>query len=210
MKPCTTIRALAACKALPFGLSGTLGRLTIAAVCGVGLAAGAAAQNFPAVSAGGCPYVSSPRDVTMEIVEIRYVDSVPGVDGNSMRIPSEHSAKFRVAVVTVKVRKPIGKRLTLAAADLTLHYNHGASQEVAPCEGMSGFSRKIDDERGIKLFRGQGPGWIKQSTGIRLTDLSEVYFDAVFSLIEPQIREVWLYVAQPAMSKPFTTNGWNP
>ena len=34
-------------------------------------------------------------------------------------------SKFRVALVTIKITKPSGRRISIAAADLTLHYYHG-------------------------------------------------------------------------------------
>jgi len=175
----------------------------IAAAYVLGMASNAAAQTE-------CPYLILSRDVTLEIAEIKFIDQVQGVDGNSLRVPTEQQDKFRLALVTIRIKKPAGKRLTVAAADFTLHYNHGSSQEVAPCEGISTFTRNLDDERGMKLFRGAGPGWVKQTTGLKATEASEIYMDAVFHLIEPEIREVWLCVAQPVTEKCFLTNGWSP
>jgi hypothetical protein len=173
-------------------------------------AAGVAAAQGVATPPNECPYVLLSRGVTMEIAEIKYVESVQGVDGNTLKMPAEQIDKFRLGVVTVRVEKPTGKRLAIAAADLTLHYNHGQSQEVSPCEGLSTFTRQPDEERPVKLFKGAGPGWIKQTTGLRATEASEIYFDAIFHLVEPDIREVWLCVGQPSTPKAFPTAGWTP
>jgi len=170
--------------------------------CLFGLAwAGTAAAQFE------CPYQGLPEGVSMEIAEIRYVEEVRGVDGNVLRIAPEQRDRFRIALVTIRVTKPAGRRLTVAAADFTLHYNHGSAQEVAPCEGISSFSRELEGERNMKMPRMMGPGWIKQTTGLRATEATEVYFDAVFHLVEPEIREVWLCVAQPTRPQAFLTRG---
>jgi hypothetical protein len=55
------------------------------------------------------------------------------------RIPDPAADEYRFAVVTLRITKPAGASLTLAAADLTRHYYHGQDMEVAPCEGLSGF-----------------------------------------------------------------------
>lgn len=144
----------------------------------------------------------------MEIAEIKYVDRVEGQGGVTLKVPPDRLNQFRIAFVTIRVKKPAGKAITVAAADLTLHYNHGGSQEVAPCEGISTFSKNLDDERPLTIYRQSGPGWVKQTTSLRSTEATEVYFDALFHLIEPEIREVWLCVAQPTTERGFLTSGW--
>jgi hypothetical protein len=62
----------------------------------------------------------------------------------------------------------------------------------------------------MKMFNTSGPGWVKQKTGVRSSQASVVYLDAVFHLIEPTISEVWLCVAQPSKPLPFKTKGWSP
>lgn len=160
------------------------------------------------VRAGDCPYLIRPSEVTMEIAEVKFVEAIQGQNGVVARVPQEKLDNFRIAVATIRVRKPAGKRLTLAAADLTLHYNHGNSHEVAPCEGISSFSRNADDERDIRINSPAGPGWIKQTTGVRATEATEVYFDAVFHLIERTICEMWLCVGQPTTERARITSGW--
>lgn len=157
-----------------------------------------------------CPYNLGTEDVEMEIVNIIFTDHVPGVTGNRMTVEGERLEKFRIAIVTVKVKKPAGKRLSVAAADLTLHYEAGSTLDVAPCEGLSTFSQVMDMDRPINLPSVAGPGWVKQTTGARCTQADEVYFDATFRGIEPEIGKVWLCVGQPTTTTPFISRGWKP
>jgi len=155
-----------------------------------------------------CPYLVRFDQVKMSIAEIRYTTEIQGMDGNRMKMPQDKQDKFRYAVVAIRVRKPAGMRLSLAAADLTIHYYHGTAIEAAPCEGISTFSTTLDVDRPMKLPRMQGPGWTKMTTGARATQASEVYFDAVFAMVEPDTREVWLCVGQPTTTQPYISKGW--
>jgi len=160
------------------------------------------------VAPKSCPYLVRFDQVKMEIVEIAYTDEVEGVDGNRMKLSEEKRKHFRLALVTVRVRKPAGMRLSVAAADFTIHYYHGGEPEVAPCEGISSFSQALDVDRPMKLPRTQGPGWVKQTTGARSTQAAEVYIDTVFAMVEPDTREVWICVGQPTTTQPFMSQGW--
>jgi len=155
-----------------------------------------------------CPYVVPFQQVKMEIVEIMFTDEVPGVNGNRMRLTGERKKKYRLGVVAIKVQKPAGMRLSVAAADFTIHYYHGDQTEVAPCEGISTFSSTLDVDRPMMLPRMQGPGWVKQTTGARCTQASVVYIDAVFALMEPDTRECWICVAQPTTTRAYVSRGW--
>ena len=77
--------------------------------------------------------------VTAEIANAQFFVEVPGVNGNRMQLPPNRRDIHRLAVVTIRITKPAGQRLAVAAADLTLHYWHGSEAEVVPCEGLSGF-----------------------------------------------------------------------
>ena len=158
----------------------------------------------------GCPYATPMDQVQMEIVEIFFTRKVAGVDGNHMEISDEKADQFRLGVVTIKVTKPAGMTLSIAAADLTLHYYHGNNTECAPCEGLSSFSSILEVDRPIKLPRMDGPGFTKQTTGVRSSGASVVYLDAVFGYLEPSISECWLCVGQPSTMGPFLSEGWNP
>ena len=79
-----------------------------------------------------CPLTVSPS-VKMEVTNIIFMDKLQGIGGRSLTIPDDKHDQWRLGVVTIKITKPAGSRLTLAAADLTLHYYHGDKTEVAPC-----------------------------------------------------------------------------
>jgi hypothetical protein len=150
-----------------------------------------------------CPLVVSLSDVKMEIVDVDFTDQV-----DEWELSEEMLEDYRLAVVTVRVEKAKGQSLTLAAADLTLHYFYGSDEEVAPCEGLSNFTKVEDVDRSMELPSTAGPGWVKQTTGTKSTESSVVYFDAVFSGIEPNTSKLWICLAQPTQTKPFETDGW--
>ena len=131
-----------------------------------------------------------------------------GVDGNRMAVPQDRRDKYRYALVTLRIRKPAKLKLTIAAADLALHYFHGNEAEVAPAEGLSTFSTTLDGERPLRIPQMQGPGWVKQTTGTRATEAAEIFCDAAFALVEPDVRECWIAVGQPSTQAPFVSKGW--
>jgi hypothetical protein len=155
-----------------------------------------------------CPLTLDLKKMGVQIDNIAYVEEVPGIDGNSMKLDDEQRPKFRVALVTLKITKPAGTKLTLAAADLTLHYINGGGSEVTVCEGLSIFSTAKDQDRPVKLPRQSGPGFVKQVTGPAATQASTVYVDAVFGFIEPDISDAWIAVGQPSTVAPYATTGW--
>ena len=189
----------------------------VAAVPALILYSAVGTRLFPQVLAGGsttrgCPHLVDLQQVKMEVAQIIFVDLVDGAGGTRLRVPDDQRDKFRIAVVTVRVKKPAGMRIEMAAADLTLHYYHGTEVEVAPCEGISAFATVLDIDRQVNLARMPGPGWVKMTTMPRSTQATEVYFDAVFDKVEPDTREVWLCVAQPTTLEPFLcpTPAWRP
>ena len=155
-----------------------------------------------------CPLTLDLKRVGVQIDGIAFVEEVPGLDGNSMKLNDEQRPKFRVAVVTLKITKAAGAKLTLAAADLTLHYNNAEGPEVTVCEGLSIFSTAKDMDRPVKLPRQSGPGFVKQVTGPAATQATTVFVDAVFGFIEPEISEAWIAVGQPTTAAPYATTGW--
>jgi hypothetical protein len=164
-------------------------------------------------SGGGksCPLVLAyDQGIKAEVVGIIFTDEVQGSSGNRMRLNEDQKAKMRIGVVSIKITKPAEQRLTLAAADVTLHYFHGENAEVSPCEGISAFSTNNDADRPMELSRTMGPGFVKQTTGARATAASEVYIDAVFGFIEPNTSEVWICLGQPGVKQGFKTKGWFP
>jgi len=145
--------------------------------------------------------------VKIEIANVKFEVEIQGVDG-PMRMPENRRDKYRLALVTLRIRKPPGMKLTIAAADLTFHYYHGTDPEVAPAEGLSYFSTSIDGDRPMKLWQSMGPGWVKQTTNPRATEAGELYVDVVFHMIEPDTRECWVGIAQSCQQAPYIAKGW--
>jgi hypothetical protein len=163
----------------------------------------------PAPSALECPLLLDfSRGITGDVVDVQFIDEIQGVQGNKIKLNDEQKKKARLALVTVKITKPAGKRLTLAAADMTLHYNHGDQTEVAPCEGLSAFSTTNDGDRAMNLSQSMGPGFVKSPTAAKCIAAGTVYVDGVFAFMEGDTREVWVCLGQPVSRKPFATQGW--
>jgi len=168
-----------------------------------------AQSTFPQF-AKPCPMVMDFRqNMKAEIINVVFSEEVVGVKGNKMSIPDKVKDKQRLAVVTIKITKPPGRRLVVPAADFTLHYYHGNVPEVAPCEGISEFTATEDTARPIDLSTCAGPGFVKQQTRTRTTQAGVVYMDAVFGYMEPDTKECWICVGQPGVVEPFVTNGWS-
>lgn len=169
-------------------------------------------QSSVPESSKSCPMVLDSRlGITTEVVKVVFVDEVVGSEGNMMKIPDRLKPHIRLAIATIKIVKPPGLRLTLPAADLTLHYYAGAQSQKAetmPCEGLSEFTTALESERPINLNSGGGPGFLKQSTRTKSTRAGVLYMDAVFCYIEPAIKECWVCVAHPTTTQPFITQGW--
>jgi hypothetical protein len=189
---------------------GTLAALAmvLAVCCPVAALAATADRGLVSLAGGRCPYVTLQGQATAEIAAITFTDVVHGINGVRMKIPDAMKKKFRIALVTIRVRKPAGMRLTIPAAALTLHYYHGSDTECAPCEGISSFSRTLDMDRPVRMSKNPGPGFVKQTTGARSTQSTEVYFEAVFNFIERDIKRCWLCVGQPSASQAYVTQGW--
>jgi hypothetical protein len=148
------------------------------------------------------------QGIRAELVDLSFVETV--ADGTrTMTVAGDKKGRYRLGIATVKISKPAGTRLTLACADLTLHYYHGEEAEVVPCEGMSLFTSRIDSEREVLLGNSDGPGFLKKSTAPRTTETDTVYVDVLFASMEPDTREAWIAVAQVAdRTRPFVSRGW--
>lgn len=149
-----------------------------------------------------CP-LTVESSVKMEVTNIIFMDKLQGIGGRSLTIPDDKHDQWRLGVVTIKITKPAGSRLTLAAADLTLHYYHGDKTEVAPCEGLSTFSLEDNVDRPVEFSPSMGPGFVKQTTGARATQESVIYLDAIFCFIEPDTTEIWVCVGRPITPQGF-------
>ena len=156
-----------------------------------------------------CPLTLGPQ-CQVEIDSIIFMDQLE-VTRYKYKISEEKLYKMRYALVCLKITKPTGKRLTLAAADLTLHYYNGEDTEVAPCSGLSTFGKYNDADRPYQLRQYSGPGFTKKTTGARSTQSGVVYIDALFQAMEPDTKECWICVAQPTTSQPYVcpTPAWS-
>ncbi len=151
-----------------------------------------------------CPHVMElGPQCQVEIVRMSFTDHVESLL-YLHQIPDSAREEYRFAVVTLKITKPVGQGLSLAAADLTLHYYHGNETEVAPCEGLSWFKSDSEAEMPILMNPVPGPGFIKQTTSPEGTAGTTVYIDAVFGFMEPNTRECWICLGHPATTEPFT------
>jgi len=118
-------------------------------------------------------------------------------------IPPALHGQYRFAVATLKITKPAGETVSLAAADVTLHYYHGDETDVAPCEGLSWFKSDPGADVPMHMNMMSGPDHIRQITGSGTTGNTVVYIDAVFTLMEPDTKECWICLARPTTTEPF-------
>jgi len=150
-----------------------------------------------------CPYhMQLGPQYQMEIVRMSFTSRIESLL-YARQFPDSATEEYRFAVVTLKITKPAGASLSLAAAALTLHYYHGNETEVAPCEGLSWFKSDADLDVPILMNPIPGPGFIKQTTGPAGASGAVVYIDAVFGFMEPDIRECWICIGRPAATEPF-------
>lgn len=126
----------------------------------------------------------------------------------TVRVSEDDMDKYRIAIITLRIQKPAGEELKLAAADVTLHYYYDSKEETAPCDGISVFSSVLDVDRVLKTGK-CSPGWLKQTTGTRTTAAATIYVDVAFRQIEPDISQMWVCVAKPVTAE-YSTKGWKP
>jgi hypothetical protein len=172
------------------------------------LGLGAMYQGRMAGNAESKPSRTCPHDVQLgpqcqiEIVSMSFTNRLEGPLFRR-QIPDTEGQEYRFAVVTLRITKPAGESLSLAAADLTLHYYHGEETEVAPCEGLSRFKSDAAADVPILMSLIPGPGFLKQTTDPAGTRGAIVYIDAVFSYMEPDTRECWVCIGHPTTTEPF-------
>lgn len=142
------------------------------------------------------------NSVKFKIVGAYFVDTLQGVNAK-WRDTSD--GKYRGLVLTVEVKKPAQKALSLHANDFSLHYYYGKdSTDVSPCHGVSGFSTVKGVDRPMKLSQ---TGRVASETGAATSSADTVYVDLFFQGFEPNTRELHLLMAQPCAA-PFSTSGW--
>ncbi|NLV32572.1 MAG: hypothetical protein GXY47_15625 [Acidobacteria bacterium] len=150
------------------------------------------------------------QGIKAELTGLVFVDEVR--DGTRwMRINADKKDKYRLGIATLRISKPAGTRLTLACADVTLHYYHGENNEVAPCEGLSSFVSSADSDRDISLSTTNGPGFLKKQTSVRATEATTVYIDVLFGYMEQDVGGAWVAIGQVCdREKGFASSGWKP
>lgn len=150
-----------------------------------------------------CPYVLDLKEVRAEIVSAKLVRKTMGT--NRRMEVKKGQCGVRIAVLRIKITKPARKRLTLAGADLTLHYYVGNEPRVATCSGLSSFSASKDAHPQMELSRVSGPGLMKRTTGVKSTRARVIYLDAVFGNVNRDafVRGAWVCIAQPTSTRPF-------
>lgn len=166
--------------------------------------------NAESKSSRTCPHqVQLGPQCQMEIASMSFTNRLEGPLFRR-QIPEAERQEYQFAVVTLKITKPAGASLSLAAADLTLHYYHGEETEVAPCEGLSWFKSDAGSDVPILMSLIPGPGFLKQTTEPALTNSTIVYIDAVFAYMEPDTSECWICLGHPATTEPFVcpTPAW--
>jgi hypothetical protein len=139
--------------------------------------------------------------VRFQIVDATFVSRLEGTQG---RFQETHPDLYRGLIATVKITKQAGAELTLACQDIALHYRHGQQSDIAKCFGLSTYSLRQDEDRAMALY---SQGWGRSSTGTATTRADTVYIDIFFQNMEPDTRDLYLFVAQPTGAH-FTAAGW--
>ena len=144
-----------------------------------------------------------------ELVGLRFLERVEG-SNRSIFINEDNIGKYRMGVATIAITKPAGAELTIACADVTLHYYYdGDSSDVLPCIGLSTFSTVENTDREIELRPvNTGPGLLKKATRSASNASSAVFIDAVFTGLEPTTREAWIAIGNVDAPGPFIAEGW--
>ena len=120
-----------------------------------------------------------------EIVDTMFCKEVIGENG-TYKVGDDD--KYRAIIVTLCITKPVKTPITIYASDLSLHYRYGDSFDVAPCYGLSNFSRDLEVDRSIRFSE---KCRAKKSTGTATLRSDKFYVDAVFAGMEPDTRELW-------------------
>jgi hypothetical protein len=141
------------------------------------------------------------RDCRFEILDTRFVTEL---DGLLRRFEETEPDEYRGMVMTVRITKPAGHKLTFHAADIALHYYYSSDDyDVAPCQGISLFSTTRAADRQMRLSR----GWLEISTSDRTTEARTVYCDLFFQNMESGTSDCWLTIAQPVGAY-YRSRGW--
>ncbi|HEX9933738.1 MAG TPA: hypothetical protein VGB38_00975 [bacterium] len=150
----------------------------------------------------------APSLVNLQEVSFRMISHtfITELDASNATYKMTQPDEYRGIVVTVEVKKPAGKALTLYMQDFCVHYNYGESDsDISPCKGISAFSTSQDVDRPMTL-RNTHRG--SSATGTSTTAASTLYIDFFFDYFEPTTKDLYLFVGQPC-TQPYYTNGWS-
>ncbi len=174
----------------------------IAGFCGLCLAAVAGIAMGVAAVTKPAPKAIDFSAVKMEIANAEFVTKL---EGQTSTYNAQDDGEYRALLLTIKVTKPAGTVLAIEAPDLCIHYYFGEDDDVVPCRGLSSFSTALESDRPLRLFeRGYG----ETETQKYSTNADTVYFDAVFTMLEPNVSDVYLFVGKQVAE--VHTEGWKP
>ena len=149
----------------------------------------------------------TPSDVIdLNKVRLQIVDAtfVTKLDSAKAKFEESKPLQYHGLIVTVRVTKTAGEQLTLTCQDINLHYRYGQESDIARCYGLSSYTTQQFEDRAMALY---SQGWGKATTGLAATRSDTVYVDVFFQNIEPQTRDLYLFISQPTGAH-FTTPGW--
>ncbi|MEE8580945.1 MAG: hypothetical protein V3T33_05075 [Myxococcota bacterium] len=181
----------------PVVQSGLASTVALAILCttGIGSAEDATVPSRPV------PTLLRLDQVAIQLVDARFVTEYEGTDN---RYEAGEPDEYRAVVITLELTKQAGQKVVLSAPDLALHYYHGDSTDVLPCNGISGFSTERDTDRPMVLLeRGYG----RSVTGVATAKAEKVYVDVFFDYLEPDTTDLYLLLAQP-VGGGYGTRGW--
>jgi hypothetical protein len=180
------------------------------ALVAIGLVAGCAPVSREGGDAAGtvgrmgCPaFVDIQNGIAAEIVSVRLSDEIQGMDRKLVMPPVRHQERLKFCTVTLRITKPAGRRLTLAAADLTAHFWRRDEPQVTSCLGLSPFSIEKDSFRPMQFMPTEGFLFIRASTGASTTPAAEVFVDAVFPFVPADAGQLWICLGQPIGKQPY-------
>ena len=172
--------------------------------CSLALPHPARSQDAAPADSGSVPAALDVRRLRISVVAERYLTEVQGVN---VSFEEPEPDAYRSLVLTLRVDKPAGTPIELRANDLVLHYRRGEAgraYDVTPALGVSMFSTRADALRPMVL-EPQGRCFARSAP--QATSASVVYVDVFFPSLEPDTRELYLLVAQPA-GVFFRSRGW--
>jgi len=139
--------------------------------------------------------------VRFQIVDATFVTKL---DSEKAQFAETKPDQYHGLVVTLQIAKAPGVEVTLTCQDIALHYRYGVNSDVARCYGLSGYSIRQDEDRAMALY---SQGWGKSTTGLATTKSGTVYIDVFFQNMEPETRDLYLFIAQPTGAH-FVSQGW--